>query len=196
MKKTLIPIFLLVCSFSALAQESFSSVEERMTGKEFMETGLSKLTDTELEALNKWLRDHSVATLGDRVSPSQSPAQTNTQPAAQPQVPVSSAPAQTTSSAASTASSAAPVAADSRGFEGQNNDRTTIVSNIVGEFKGWDGETIFKLANGMVWKQAEKSRQITKLLVNPQVTIKSGMFDSWHLKVDGYNRNVKVRRIQ
>lgn len=194
MKKILVLILLLACSFSVLAQESFSSVEERMTGKEFMETGLSKLTDAELDALNKWLRDHSVATLGERVPASQAAAARNTsQPAPQAQVPVSSAPAQTS---ASTAATAAPAAVDKRGLEGRDNDRSTIVSNFIGEFKGWDGETVFKLSNGMVWKQAEKSRQITKLLVNPQITIKSGMFDSWHLSVEGYNRNVKVKRIQ
>ena len=36
-----------------------------MTGKEFSETGLSKLTPEELAALNQWLRSHSVATLED-----------------------------------------------------------------------------------------------------------------------------------
>lgn len=193
MKKILVLILLLACNFSVLAQESFSSVEERMTGKEFMETGLSKLTDAELTALNKWLKDHSLATMGDRVPASQAAARTASQSAAQQQVPASSAPAQST---VSTATTAAPVAVDKRGFEGKDEDRTTIVSNFIGEFKGWDGETVFKLSNGQVWKQAEKGRQITKLLVNPQVTIKAGMFDSWHLTVDGYNRNVKVKRIQ
>ena len=63
MKQTFAFILIMCLSVSAFAQESFSSVEERMTGREFKETGLSKLTDSELEALNKWLRDHSVATL-------------------------------------------------------------------------------------------------------------------------------------
>ena len=34
-----------------------------MSGKEFKETGLSKLTDEELANLNDWVRRHSVATL-------------------------------------------------------------------------------------------------------------------------------------
>jgi hypothetical protein len=185
MNKILVLILLLACSFSVLAQESFSSVEERMTGKEFMETGLSKLTDVELDALNKWLKDHSLATMGDRVHASQAAARTASQPAAQQQVPVSSTPAQTTD-----------VAVDKRGFEGRDNDRTTIVSNFIGEFKGWGGNTVFRLSNGMVWKQAEINRQITKLLVDPQVTIKSGLFDSWLLSVEGYNSTVKVERIK
>ncbi len=63
MKKLL--FFVLVFSFHVAAQaaDEFSTLEERMSGKEFKETGLGKLTDAELAALNDWLRRHSVATL-------------------------------------------------------------------------------------------------------------------------------------
>ena len=71
MKRCLILVLLLSVSTCALGQEQFSSIEERMTGKEFSETGLVKLTPEELAALNEWLRSHSVATLEDaRYSPS------------------------------------------------------------------------------------------------------------------------------
>ena len=53
----------LLASGAALAQQGFSTIEERMTGKEFTETGLTKLSPEELDALNEWLRSHSVATL-------------------------------------------------------------------------------------------------------------------------------------
>lgn len=182
MKKILTLILLLASSFSVLAQESFSSVEERMTGKEFMQSGLGKLTDNELAALNKWLRDHSVATMENR---SVTANRTTSVPAAT-----------TTSNVAVSQSEPQVQAVDTRGFEGKNLDRSTIVSVLIGEFKGWDGETVFKLQNGMIWKQSEKSRQITKLLIDPVVTIKAGMFNSWHLTVEGYNRNVTVKRIQ
>lgn len=51
---------------AAQAQQGFSTIEERMTGKEFTQTGLDKLSDDELAALNEWLRAHSVATLENR----------------------------------------------------------------------------------------------------------------------------------
>lgn len=180
MKKTLVFFLLYAVTFSVLAQESFSSVEERMTGKEFMQSGLAKLTDDELAALNKWLRDHSVATLENRNAAGNSS--------------VSASAASAVTSAAVGGSPVRPV--DTRGFEGRDTDTSTIVSAIIGEFKGWDGETVFKLQNGMIWKQSEKGRQITKLLIDPVVTIKAGMFNSWNLKVEGYNRNVQVKRIQ
>jgi len=180
MKNFSIACLLLIACASAVSQERFSSVEERMTGKEFMDAGLNKLTDAELAALNKWLRDHSVATLESRAPGSSAPSTTS--------VP----------SAAATPGAAAPAAAadpqDMRGLEGR--DHSTIVSRLVGEFDGWDGETIFELENGMVWQQVETDHLSTKKMVNPVVTIKSGMFSSWRLSVENYNKSIQVKRIQ
>lgn len=176
MKNALIVCLLLTAGHHALAQDSFSSVEERMTGKEFMEAGLNKLSEAELEALNKWLRAHSVATLEDRVVRSGATNSTAT---------IAGAPQVGTSTIG-----------DSRGLENKNNDRSTIVSRLIGEFEGWDGETVFELENGMVWKQEETDYFTTKKMVNPEITIKSGMFNSWRLSVENYNKSVEVVRIQ
>ncbi len=43
------------------AATGFSSIEERMTGQEFRESGLHKLSDEELAALNRWIRQRSLA---------------------------------------------------------------------------------------------------------------------------------------
>jgi hypothetical protein len=172
MKKLLTLLIVLLASTHALAQDGFSSVEERMTGKEFTDAGLDKLTDAELAALNDWLRDHSVATLEDKVAGRQS------------------------SSGAVIAANELADGSDRRGFEGKVTDTTTIVSRMIGEFDGWDNETVFKLENGMVWKQAQTDKYYAKTLVNPMVTIKAGMFGAWRLSVEGYNKSVKVERIQ
>ena len=119
MKKLL--LFTLMFSFhlAAHAQEAFSTLEERMSGKEFKETGLSKLTDAELATLNEWVRSHSVATLENA--------------AARP----------ASAAGAATAASYAGETSDTRGFENQpkmNDDDgfdDTIHSNIAGTFTGW-----------------------------------------------------------
>lgn len=46
---------------SAQAEQPFSSLEERMTGREFSEAGLDKLTAEELAKLNRWIRERSIA---------------------------------------------------------------------------------------------------------------------------------------
>lgn len=63
MKKLLLIVLALSLHCTVHAAEGFSTLEERMSGKEFKETGLGKLTEAELSALNDWLRRHSVATL-------------------------------------------------------------------------------------------------------------------------------------
>lgn len=56
-------VFLLACALcaAAAAQQSFSSLEERMTAKEFQDAGLDKLSEEELAALNRWIRMRSLA---------------------------------------------------------------------------------------------------------------------------------------
>ena len=156
---------LLLASASALAQKGFSTVEERMTGKEFTAAGLDKLSDEELAALNEWLRSHSVATLEN----------------------------------ATVSSGGGNVPEDIRGFEGRAGygyDDGDIVSTIVGNFRGWDGETTFTLANGMVWKQKEPGRFYISEVTDPGVTINRGLMSAWYLQVEGYNKKIRVERIQ
>ena len=50
----------LLISAGAGAQTSFSTLEERMTGQEFRDAGLHKLSDEELAALNRWIRLRSL----------------------------------------------------------------------------------------------------------------------------------------
>ena len=69
-----------------------------------------------------------------------------------------------------------------------------ITSRIIGEFKGWNGETVFELENGQVWQQSRNGLLIAKL-TNPKVTIKKAMF-SYKLSVEGYNASVSVRKIK
>jgi hypothetical protein len=69
-----------------------------------------------------------------------------------------------------------------------------ITSRIIGEFKGWNGETVFELENGQVWQQSSNGLLIVRL-TNPRVTIKKARF-SYKLSVEGYNASVNVRKIR
>lgn len=160
MTKTLTFSLLLMLAPPILAQDAFSTIEERMTGKEFTAAGLDKLSAEELAALNQWLREHSVATLDYAREPG----------------------------------------GDARGFEYRSAaeaDGDTIVSRIVGSFSGWDGkDTLFRLENGMVWKQAESGRFTIPETDQAVAVIESGMFSSWRLHIEGYNKTVRVTRVE
>ena len=175
MKKTLILtattlLMALATMPLVVAQQGFSTIEERMTGKEFSETGLSKLTPEELAALNEWLRSHSVATLEDaRYAPGAAVA------------------------------GAGAATADQRGFDRQYDwdGDEAIVSAIKGEFSGWEPDgTVIELENGMIWETAERSRFVIPTQQGLVATIDKGMFGGWRLKVEGYNKSVVVKRIQ
>ena len=70
-----------------------------------------------------------------------------------------------------------------------------ITSRILGEFKGWSGDTEFQLENGQVWKQSSAGLLIVRIN-NPTVTIKKSFFGTYTLNVEGVNSSIKVRRTQ
>ena len=175
MNKFLVAILSLTIPLSAIAAEGFSSLEEQMSGKEFTATGLDKLTPGELEALNNWIRSHSVATLDQPKSGSYA----------------------VTADANADANADAEV--DERGFKNKKDskeDRTPITTRVKGSFKGWDGHTVFALENGMIWEQADQEKFYTKEVQNPEITITPGMFGTWRLSMVGHNSACRVDRIQ
>jgi hypothetical protein len=163
MNRILMTLLSLMVSYSVFAAEGFSSLEEQMTGSEFDTAGLSKLSKEELNALNSWIRSHSLATL--------------TAPGA----------------------AAAGATQDRRGLktdDDKDEERSLITSRIVGSFSGWDGQTIFKLENGMIWAQADKDKFYIKEIQNPVAIIDPGMFGTWRLSIEGHKKECKVKRIQ
>jgi len=82
------------------------------------------------------------------------------------------------------------------GFRKEESERENIHSSIIGEFNGWQGRNIFKLENGQVWKQSEKTSFYIPKRNNPKVTLKPKSMGSWMLYVDGFGHGVKVKRIK
>ena len=170
MRKTFIASLLFCLSLTSAMADGFSSLEEQMTGKEFMAAGLDKLSQEELDALNAWIRNRSLGTLD--------------------------AP-RATAAAGAAGSSAAEEGGDRRGFPSWDGEEDEpIRSAIVGEFNGWDGQTIFKLENGMIWVQDDRDKFYAGDVEKPIAVIEPGMFDSWHLHIEGYRAECKVKRIQ
>jgi len=168
MRKTLAVLFCILFVHPLFAAEGFSSLEEQMTGKEFMAAGLTKLSPEELDALNAWIRNRSLATL-DKPGPGTSVA----------------------------AASSVAETGDRRGLPSDEaRDDSPIRSAIIGEFDGWDGQTVFRLENGMIWVQDDRDKFYARDVENAIAVIEPGMFNSWHLHIEGYKAECKVRRIQ
>ena len=167
MKNTVLALLSLSIGLSAFAATGFSSLEEQMTGNQFSAAGLDKLSKSELDALNEWIRKHSLATLD-------SPA---------------------TAEAAGTVEKDAEDKGKDKDKD-KKKDPTTVTSKLVGKFSGWDGQTVFKLENGMIWAQADKDKFHTKEIENPTVIIERSMFGTWTLRIDGYDADCRVKQIQ
>lgn len=80
----------------------------------------------------------------------------------------------------------------------REESNAAIESNILGTFTGWDGSTVFRLANGQVWKQrklASKRRWRTNLEA-PKVIIDKNLLGYFQLTVVGPDKTTKVKRIR
>ncbi len=148
------------------AQQSFSTLEERMTAAEFRAAGLDKLSGEELSALNRWIQARSL-TENEAL-----------------ELVGGSAP-----------SRAATAAEDRRGLSNSERDEP-IISILPGPFNGWSGRQEFELQNGMVWRMTEPSTFAIGTIDSPQVTIRPGVLGAWYLSVEDYNREVRVVRIR
>ena len=167
MNKFLIVILSFTMPLSVTAAEGFSSLEEQMSGKEFAATGLARLTPEELEALNNWIRSHSVATLD-----------------------------QPKGGSYTIAADAERDKRGFKNKNDSETDRSPITTRVEGSFTGWDGNTVFVLENGMIWEQADDETFSTREVQYPEITISPGMFGTWRLSVDGHYFQCRVKRIQ
>jgi hypothetical protein len=92
---------------------------------------------------------------------------------------------------------AGPAPQDRMGFrQGYGEDRRDFTARVVGEFSGWSKGTVLKLDNGQWWEITESTSFDVPTLSNPGVRIEPALMGSWLLKVEGYNRSVRVTRIR
>ncbi len=81
------------------------------------------------------------------------------------------------------------------GLERMEGRASEITAVARGTYEGWEAGTSFELDNGQVWEVYDTARyRFLRPLENPEVSIERGAFDTYRLKVDGYNRWANVRR--
>lgn len=168
-----------------------------MTVTEFDRAGLNKLTTQQVEALNAWLSRYL------RGLCKQAPPASGATPAIPPPAVKSGTGGAQTHRPSETGgrrtATPGPSSAGVSSFGApperkKNRAPGRIESRIIGQFHGWTGDTVFRLENGQVWKQAGPGYfQVD--LKNPKVTIKK-LLIGYVLLVDGYAKEVFVRRIR
>jgi hypothetical protein len=76
------------------------------------------------------------------------------------------------------------------------SEPTSIASTIEGNFSGWGPSTLFKLANGQVWRVVDGSSADLDPSSNQKVRIVRNLFGTTFLEVEGSNNSAKVRRVR
>ena len=72
---------------------------------------------------------------------------------------------------------------------------SSISSEIMGKFEGWEPNSRIKLANGQVWQVSDDSSR-SVYLKSQKITIRRGALGSFYLEFDGSNYSPRVKRIQ
>ncbi len=75
-----------------------------------------------------------------------------------------------------------------------DGDVDRISSTIIGAFTGWEGNTVFRLANGQIWQQRVSGRYRYRA-EGAAVTIERGRF-GYYLQVDDTGRKIGVKRLK
>jgi hypothetical protein len=72
--------------------------------------------------------------------------------------------------------------------------KNVIETQISGEFKGWDGETIFKMMNGQIWQQSSYA-YMYHYAYSPNVLIYE-FKGSWTIKVEDVAETIQVTKLK
>jgi len=68
-------------------------------------------------------------------------------------------------------------------------------SQIAGDFRGWNGNSVFRLKNGQVWKQRIGGRWFYRA-TDPEVLIRKNRLGFWEMTVVAADRSVGVTRVE
>ena len=175
-RSRLIALSLTAALFSSTA---LGAPLDEMSSAEFEKAGLDKLSPEELRYLKEYLAAQPDVAITQTTAPA---------PAAQDARPSPSQPPRKKTTD------------DDFGKEQleQTVDASVpeqIRSTLKGEFRGWDGNTTFRLDNGQIWQQRVGGRYRSPKRVQPEVVIERGRF-GYYLKLVETGRAVGVKRIR
>lgn len=176
-------IAILLCSLVAVAaEESFPGIERLMSDAEFEAAGLRELGPAQRAALDAWLERYSRA-LQRGTPPSPAVAATSA---------ATGAPAPPAPAARVTPAPAEPGAEPAR-----RQRAAPIVSRIVGDFRGWSGDTVFELENGQIWRQRiAQKRYAYRGPPNPEVRIERNWLGFYMMHLVEADESVGVSRVR
>ena len=157
-------------------------ITDLMTAEQYQRTGLDKLSEEELEALDSWLREHADELNRD----------TDATPAAQG----ATATVKGRAPAPAVATTPPPVAVDENfGLPEPVEEAAVLHAEVLPPFRGWSGKTVFQLDNGQVWKQ-RVSGKFTYSGDDRRVVISKNSWGFYVMRLVDADRSVGVKRLK
>lgn len=89
----------------------------------------------------------------------------------------------------------------SRGSNGPSMDtsktgttlpQSDVESRLVGDFRGWEYGTVFKLENGQSWQVTEDTPMTIRSIPSPRISVRKGFFGNWLFSIEGVSETVHV----
>ncbi|MDO8544274.1 MAG: hypothetical protein Q7S40_27865 [Opitutaceae bacterium] len=161
-----------LASACAGAEEDFSHT---LRPEDFAAAGLGKLSPAERARLDALVRAHQSETINPHPAPAPAQARSPAPPASPaPPVAAASAPRQVT---------VAP---------GTQVEYSATESRMVGDFRGWESNTVFTLENGQRWRVTGGGTYATRPMPGPAVKIVPGILGSFWMTIEGVKTRVKV----
>jgi len=77
----------------------------------------------------------------------------------------------------------------------RGGDAGVLRSRILGSFRGWSGDTVFRLEDGQVWQQRLPGNYFHRA-ESPEVELRRNALGFWELRIVATNRAVGVKRIE
>jgi hypothetical protein len=71
-----------------------------------------------------------------------------------------------------------------------------IESTLLGRIDGWGPSTLFRLANGQIWRVTDDSAGSVDEVENPKVKITRNSLGTLFLEIEGASQAPRVRRLQ
>ena len=177
---TLLLLSLVLVAPGGVAEEQapeYRGVAEEMSQEEFRGAGLDKLAPEELIRLDRWIE----ARTGD--------ALTTLEAAAEPDALAVDEARRTE------AEQQALIDEPFRDGHWVGPKPKRIEARIDGEFEGWQGNTVFVLDNGQVWRQRLEGRYYHRA-ESPEVLITRNFLGYFMLKVVATGQRIGVKRIR
>jgi hypothetical protein len=164
-------------------QSGERGIEKLMTAEEYRRTGLHKLSQEELMALEAWFREHA----GELDSTAES-------------APVAGATAISVPASGNAAGEAAAAARAEENFgfpepRLKENEPVELHAEVLPPFRGWNGKTVFRLDNGQVWKQRSSGHH-TYTGDDRRVVISKNAMGFYEMRLLAADRSIGVKRVK